>query len=355
MNNELLIKKGMPDPLAIIDGHSDQWTASLDNESRHYFEKSFAKATLDAYKSDARIFCAWCKLKDIDPRKISLAEICNFLSNQSSGTLSRWIWIDKSRKLGYLAEGAPLSYATVYRRYHGVKFSLRQLNRSLSEEEAHILSKLMHGIANENAHSPRKVTGLYPDDLKVMFKLFDLSDHIDLRDRAILMLLFAGAFRRSELAQLKCEDVEFEEGKGIEVTLRQAKRKVNGMKKSILASGDPNAELCPVRFLIEYLKATKVRSGPLFCKGNRVRKMILGKPLTGDAINKIVKRRTEAAGLIGDYAGHSGRRGFINTAANKDKNFKSVMQMTGHKSVQTLQEYFETVDRWKNNAGSDLY
>ncbi|NMU53563.1 hypothetical protein, partial [Vibrio parahaemolyticus] len=125
------------------------------------------------------------------------------------------------------------------------------------------------------------------------------------------MLLYAGAFRRSEIVQLQYANVKLFPGKGLKIKLDKVKRKQNGMVKIILAGS--KGEMCPVSFLSDYLMTAEIKDGFIFRRANRNRKM-LSIPLTGDAINKMVKERCEQAGLIGLYGGHSGRRGFVESA-----------------------------------------
>ncbi|EJL6460836.1 tyrosine-type recombinase/integrase [Vibrio cholerae] len=357
MTNKQIVEYEKPhlDPL-VHTGLSTQAeiASDLSDDAKRLLQKSFSKSTLDAYISDGRVFCAWCEVQGINPGSASTAEIINFLTDQTVGKLNRWVWTDKSARLGYLTSGAPLAYSTIYRRLNGVKFALkRYYGRSFNETELQYLSDIMKGVAAELGTEKRKVKGIYTDDLRLIFSQMDLTDQVDLRDRAILMLLYAGAFRRSEIVQLQYANVKLFPGKGLKIKLDKVKRKQNGMVKIILAGS--KGEMCPVSFLSDYLAAAEIKDGFIFRRANRNRKM-LSTPLTGDAINKMVKERCELAGLIGLYGGHSGRRGFVESAVTAGKTMNKVMQMTGHKSVQTLQEYFDDNEAWDDaNASFGLY
>ncbi|HBC3404708.1 TPA: tyrosine-type recombinase/integrase [Vibrio parahaemolyticus] len=357
MTNKQIVEYDKPyrDPLVHTALSAQAEIASdLSDDAKKLLQKSFSKATLDAYLSDSRVFCAWCAVKNVNPGNATTGEIINFLTDQTVGKLNRWVWTDKAARLGYLTSGEPLAYSTIYRRLNGVKFALKKYyDRSFTETELQFLSDIMKGVAAELGTDKRKVKGIYIDDLRIIFSQMDLTDQVDLRDRAILMLLFAGAFRRSEIVQLEYVNVKLFPGKGLKIKLDKVKRKQNGMVKIIVAGG--KGEMCPVSFLSDYLAAAEIKDGFIFRRANRNRKM-LSTPLTGDAINKMVKERCERAGLEGLYGGHSGRRGFVETSVSAGKTMNKVMQMTGHKSVQILQEYFDDAEAWDDdNAGFGLY
>ncbi|HFI9381240.1 TPA: site-specific integrase [Vibrio parahaemolyticus] len=324
----------------------------LGDSARRFLRNKHSQNTQNAYQSDARVFTEWCYLQSpqIIPVHATAANICDFLADQADGELCRWVWTDKANKVGTLEDGRPLAYSTIYRRLNGVKFALRQLGRSFNEAELNIFKEMLQGIASENGTEKKKVKGIGPDELKLIFKDFDLKDQIDLRDRALIMLLYAGAYRRSEVSAILTKNVKFVPGKGVEIKLTRAKRKINGITKSIVEGDD----LCPVKFLQDYINASGIESGFLFRRTNRSRKM-LAEPLSGHSIYNIIKARCEQAGLKGRYGGHSGRRGFVDTSLRAGKPINKVMEMTGHSNMQTVQEYFDQNERWKDNAGSGLY
>ncbi|NMS52871.1 hypothetical protein, partial [Vibrio parahaemolyticus] len=117
----------------------------------------------------------------------------------------------------------------------------------------------MKGVAAELGTEKRKVKGIYTDDLRLIFSQMDLTDQVDLRDRASLMLLYAGAFRRSEIVQLQYANVKLFPGKGLKIKLDKVKRKQNGMVKIILAGS--KGEMCPVSFLSDYLMTAEIKDG----------------------------------------------------------------------------------------------
>src|SRR6185436_2857568 len=141
------------------------------------------------------------------------------------------------------------------------------------------------------------------DDIRAMVDAADLG-LIGARDRALILLGFAGAFRRSELVGLGSEDCAF--GKdGLTVTLRRSKIDQDGVGRKIGIPYGSNPETCPVRILQTWLELTGITSGPLFRALNRHGRIQPGR-LSGIAVARVVKTLADSAGLdAGQYAGHS--------------------------------------------------
>ena len=210
MNNRQLVKQNYGHPSKVNQGETtrQEILSDLSDDALRFMRNKHAKNTQNAYQSDARVFTEWCFLNDIEPEKSSTSDIANFLSDQASGELCRWEWSDKANRIGSLVDGDPLAHSTIYRRWNGVKFALKQRGRIFLETELDVIKEVMQGIASEVGTEKKKVRGIRPDDLKLIFSTFDLTNHIDLRDRALLMLLFAGAFRRSEISALLVRNVK---------------------------------------------------------------------------------------------------------------------------------------------------
>lgn len=326
--------------------------SDLGGNARKFLRNKHAANTQRAYQSDAKIFTEWCHLNNpqIDPVSASASDICDFIADQADGKLSRWDWIDKAGRKGTLIDGSPLAFSSLIRRMNGVMFALNQLGRSFNSDEKGVIKELFQGIASTVCSEKKKVKGFNSSHLSHVFSTMDLTDHIDLRDRALLMLLYAGAFRRSELANLLVKNIKFMDGKGVQIKLDKAKRKANGITKSIVYG----SEQCPVKYLQEYIEAAQIEDGYVFRRSNRGRKL-LSSPISDTSIYKIIKKRFNDAGIEGRFGGHSGRRGFVDTALRSGKPINKVMEMTGHADIRTIQEYFDETERWKDNAGSGIY
>lgn len=159
-----------------------------------------------------------------------------------------------------------------------------------------------------------------------------------LRDRAILLLGFAGAFRRSELVGLNVEDIEFRAG-DIVALLRKSKTDQEGQGLTKVIPMLDEEDHCPVRALNAWLAAAGITTGPIFRAISRAG--TVGKePLAGQAVARTVKALAQAAGFDPAlYAGHSLRAGFVTQAAADEVPAYSIREVTHHKSDQILAGY----------------
>jgi integrase len=176
-----------------------------------------------------------------------------------------------------------------------------------------------------------------------------LGDRLkDQRDRAILLVGFAGAFRRSELVSLEYDDIEFV-AQGIVVTLRRSKTDQEGIGRKIaipLARGIA----CPVAALKAWLEISGISSGPIFRPIDRHSRMQQN-GLSGDAVAMVVKERASAVGLDATrYSGHSLRAGLATSAAAAGVSGWAIKRQTGHKSDSMLARYIRDGQLFRENA-----
>jgi site-specific recombinase XerD len=172
-----------------------------------------------------------------------------------------------------------------------------------------------------------------------------------LRDRALLLLGFAGAFRRSELVALDVADIA-ENETGLLVRIRSSKTDQEGEGVTIaIARGDI---ACPVKALRVWLDAAGIETGPIFRpidKAGTVRPS----RLTCRSVANFVKAYAARAGLDASaYSGHSLRSGFLTSAAGKGASIFKMMDVSRHKSVDTLRGYVRDAELFKDHAGTGL-
>jgi integrase len=172
---------------------------------------------------------------------------------------------------------------------------------------------------------------------------------IGLRDRALLLVGFAGAFRRSELVALDVEDLEFTED-GMKVLIRRSKTDQEGAGQAVgIARG---VNLCPVAALKAWLAAAGITSGPIFRPVNRHGR-VQDRRLTDQVVALVVKRYAEAAGMDSrKYAGHSLRVGLVTSAAMNNVPEYVIQKQTRHKSTDMLRRYIRDVSLFRDNASS---
>jgi len=174
-----------------------------------------------------------------------------------------------------------------------------------------------------------------------------------LRDRAILLLGFAGAFRRSELVSLDVEDIE-EVPEGIRILLRVSKTDQEGRGHQVAIPFGENPTTCPVKALRAWLEAAGIRSGPVFRKVDRHGR-VGGKRLSPQSVALIVKRATRLAGYDpGNFAGHSLRSGLATAAAAAGKSERVIMKQTRHRSVTQVRKYIREGEAFTENAVEGL-
>lgn len=173
------------------------------------------------------------------------------------------------------------------------------------------------------------------------------------RDRALLLLGFAGGFRREELAALKVEDLVADQ-EGYFVSLGRTKTDQEGKGRKLGIPYGDNAETCPVRAVRAWLDLANLSEGPLFRTVSRSGRA--GKrAITGRTVANVVKRRCKAAGLDPTlYAGHSLRSGLVTAAAKAGKSELSIAGQTGHKSMDVLRAYMQDAELFRNNAAKGI-
>jgi integrase len=190
------------------------------------------------------------------------------------------------------------------------------------------------------------------DDIRAMVTATD-AGLIGARDRALILLGFAGAFRRSELVGLEVEDCGF--GKdGLTITLRRSKTDQDGAGRKIGIPYGANPETCPVRVLQDWMEQAGITGGPLFRSLNRHGQAQPGR-LSGNDVARVVKKLAERAGLdAAKYAGHSLRAGHATSAAIAGASERSIMSQTGHRSVQMERRYIRDGSLFRENSAGKL-
>jgi integrase len=188
------------------------------------------------------------------------------------------------------------------------------------------------------------------DDIRAMVAATPQS-FLGTWDRALLLVGFAGAFRRSELVALDREDVEVTR-EGLVVTLRRSKTDQDGAGRRVAIPYGTNPETCPVRALESWLAATGIDAGALFRPVNRHGHMQPGR-LSGFAVALVVKRYAAAARLDpAKYAGHSLRAGLATAAAIGGAPERSIMNQTGHRSTAMVRRYIRDGNLFRENAAA---
>jgi len=173
------------------------------------------------------------------------------------------------------------------------------------------------------------------------------------RDAALLLVGFAGAFRRSELVALDIADVRWTI-EGLEVTIRRGKTDQEGQGRKIGLPYGSTPTSCPVRALRAWLDTAGIANGPLF-RGITRHDTMLPDRLSDKGVARVVKRAAAAAGLDPrTYSGHSLRAGLATAAAQAGISERSIMAQTGHKSIPMVRKYIRDGSLWRENAAAGV-
>lgn len=201
----------------------------------------------------------------------------------------------------------------------------------------------LKGIRRTKGTAATQKAPTLTDDIRAMIDATD-AGLIGTRDRALVLLGFAGAFRRSELVGLDVEDCLF--GKdGLTVTLRRSKTDQIGVGRRIGIPYGSNPETCPVRTVQGWMEGAVITSGPQVQPGR----------LSGIDVARVVKKLAERAGLdSAHYAGHSLRAGHATSAAIAGASERSIMNQTGHRSVQMVRRYIRDGSLFRENSAGKL-
>ncbi len=251
----------------------------------------------------------------------------------------------------YLAAHADsLSVATLNRRLAALSLVHRSKGWD-NPTSSQLVKSVVRGLRRVKGTAQRQAQPLLKDELLAVLNATGAGLK-DLRDRALLLLGFAGGFRRSELVGLDCEDIEVVR-QGIIVTLRRSKTDQNGQGRKI---GIPFARgsWCPVAALTEWRKAAHIEEGPLFRPINR-HQHVDKRRLSGEAVCLLIRARAHSAGLNCDgYSGHSLRAGFATSAAQAGVPSWKIRQQTGHASDAMLSRYIRLAELFVENPVCSL-
>ncbi len=221
-----------------------------------------------------------------------------------------------------------------------------------SPQSALAISRLRAGIRRRKGVAPKRVAPVLPEDLERMVAALP-EGLLGIRDRALLLLGFVGAFRRSELASLRVEDLERAPG-GLVVTLRRSKTDQEGEGTTLGIPYGTRPETCPVIAVELWLEASGLGSGPLFRRVTR-HEVVGEEPLDPGSIARAIKRAARAAGLEpATVSGHSLRAGFVTAACKASRRLEDIMRQTRHRKLETLAAYVRKAGVFEDNAAKGL-
>lgn len=331
-------------PAIQSQGLQTVFNSRLNSRARRFLRSAKAETTLNAYQADTRIFVHWCQLQGLDPLTTTHLDIMNFLADQADGILAHWVWLDQKRGRGELRNGEPRKPATLVRRLAGIRYAFRQKGIDPMPTEHTEIKEMMRGIVRLGDTRKRKTGALTLQPLVQVLDAIDTDTLAGLRDHTLLLLMFSGALRRSEAARIDVEDLDFI-GQGVRLRLKPSKHQLHETEIALI----PGQHHCPIGALRHWLVMSGIQQGPLFRRMTRWGQLTQ-ESLGPQGINLMIKRRTGMA--IDDLyvSGHSLRRGFITSAVTAGKPMNKIIEVTRHKDMRTLQEYFDDANKFSDHA-----
>lgn len=299
----------------------------LADRAREYAEASRSANTTRAYESDLKSFCAWCKERGLT----CLPATAETVSLFAAWCAERYKPATIERRLASIAAAHSAAGYEPPTSHGVVKAVLRGIRRAKGTAQARKTALLVDDL--------RRLVGCVAPGLK------------GTRDRALLLLGFASALRRSELVGLDAGDVRFER-EGVILTVRKSKtdQEAQGTEVNVMTGSD----LCPVRALNAWLDESGISDGPLFRGMNRHGNLRPTR-LTERIVSAIVQHYAALAGFDPTgYGGHSLRSGFATSAARAGKSEASIMRQTRHKSITVARRYIREGTRWDDHAGAGI-
>lgn len=308
--------------------------------ARDYAKQAASENTLKAYAKDWAHFSRWCRMKGIDPLPPSPEMIGLYLADLAAPT----------------GKAPALSVSTIDRRLSGLSWNYTQRGFTLDRKNRHIATVLA-GIKRKHARPPVQKEAILAEDILDMIATlgFGLKD---LRDRAILLVGYAGGLRRSEIVSLDVhKDDTPDSGGWIEVEEKGALLTLNaktGWREVEIGRGSSD-QTCPVHALEQWLHFAKIDFGPVFVRTSRDGTSALKARLSDKHVARLIKQTVLDAGIRSDlpekerlalFSGHSLRAGLA-SSAEVDERY--VQKQLGHASAEMTRRYQRRRDRFRVN------
>jgi len=289
---------------------------SLELETLKNLKSSKALNTLRAYKADYKDFVLFCtkhgfKSMPSEPKIVSL-----YLTHLSQTS----------------------KFSTLKRRLASISVIHKLSGHYIDTKHPMITENLM-GIKRVKGSYQKAKKPILIRELRLIINVInkDKNEKRRLKNKALILVGFAGGFRRSELVAIDYEDIDFvTEGVKIFVKRSKTDQSGEGMTKGIPYFS--NSDCCPVISLKDWIKKSEIKSGKIF-------------DISDKSVALTIKKYAAIAGLDSNkYSGHSLRSGFATSTAELGAEERSIMAMTGHKTTQMVRRYIQEANLFKNNA-----
>jgi integrase len=312
--------------------------------ARDYARQSASENTLRAYAKDWAAFARWCRMRGADLLPSSPQLIGLYIADLAAP--------------GGSSSGKPpaLSVASIERRLSGLAWGYAQRGERLDRKDRHIAT-ILAGIRRRHARPPVQKEAILPEDLRDMLATLP-HDLRGLRDRAMLLIGFAGGLRRSEIVSLDHgKDDTPDSGGWVQVRdegVLIALRGKTGWREVEIAPGSSD-QTCPVHALSQWLHYARIDFGPIFVAVSRNGLKATSERLSDKHVARLIKICAREAGLRPDlpeaerlrlFSGHSLRAGLA-SSAEVDERY--VQKQLGHASAEMTRRYQRRRDRFRVN------
>jgi len=289
---------------------------SLELETLKNLKRSKARNTLRAYEADYKDFGRFCikhgfKSMPTEPKIVAL-----YLTHLSQTS----------------------KFSTLKRRLASISV-IHRLSGHYIDTKHPIITENLMGIKRIKGSYQKAKKPILINDLKSIINVIDKdqNEKRKAKNRALILVGFAGGFRRSELVEILIEDIDFVP-EGVKIFIKRSKtdQSGEGMTKGIPYFS--KSDYCPVISLKNWLEKSGIKSGKIF-------------DMSDKSVALTIKKYTAIAGLDSNkYSGHSLRSGFATSVADLGAEERSIMAMTGHKTSQMVRRYIQEANLFKNNA-----
>ncbi len=322
----------MPDPhLALPSPPPALDRAEVLEAARSYVEAAKAPNTRRSYRAQWSTFARWCEAHARATLPTEPATLALYLVERAQ----------HGRKVATL--GLALSAIRAAHRDAGLA----------DPSDTPEVRAVWEGIRRTHGTAQRRATPLVASSIRAIAASLPSGELRAARDRAVILLGFAGAFRRSELVALDLGDLAFDAVRGVAVTVRRSKTDQTGAGAVVAIPFASHTDVCAVRALRAWVEAAPITAGPLFRSVDRHGNV--GQRLDGRDVARIVKAAASRAGLEASLvSGHSLRAGLATTAALAGKSDRAIMAQGRWRSRAMMDRYVRTADVWRDNAADGL-
>jgi site-specific recombinase XerD len=303
---------------------------ALQEETILNLKNSKANNTVRAYKSDFNdfgLFCAQNGFKSLPTTPDTISLYLSYLSSKD------------------------IKVSTLKRRLVSIKV-LHKLKGYYLDSKNPIIIETLMGIKRRKGSIQKGKKPILINNLKKIINAIDKQNKTEIkkfRDRSIILIGFAGGFRRNEIVSLDCEDLDFVQ-EGLKIEIRRSKTDQFGEGFTKALPYFDSSQYCPVLSLKKWIETSKITSGPVFRRFSKGSKLSKNR-LTDQTVALLIKEYLKLAGIDNkNYSGHSLRSGFATSAAESGVEERSIMAMTGHKSTEMVRRYIKEANLFKNNA-----